>query len=209
MKRLPPFPRWVMLLVIPGIIISGCGKDRPRLDPATLPTITPTVATPGAGDGEYLIPLQQGQTVEPDDGRYTFLVPSDWTSVDAEIAEEFWVEPPAGDTDPQVTFNVVRESLNGIENPRQYAEVGQEHAQQIYPSISTISSELVRVGNRPAWRWIFTASVGSGGKFFYQVFIIDGRQGFVLTGSAPKNADPASMTNLFDSIAGSMTFVRG
>ena len=42
-----------------------------------------------------------------------------------------------------------------------------------------------------------------------KLFIIDGRQGFVLTGSAPRHADERAMQALFDSIAGSLTFVRG
>ncbi|HEY5864399.1 MAG TPA: hypothetical protein VI542_02435, partial [Candidatus Tectomicrobia bacterium] len=99
--------------------------------------------------------------------------------------------------------------IDGIENPRQYAEVGQQHGADIYPGVVTISSAAVRVGDRPAWRWLFTADIGEGGTLFYQLFIIDGRQGFVLTGSAPKDADQRTLQALFDSIAGSLTFVRG
>jgi hypothetical protein len=191
-------------------VVSACGGEpRARLDPATLPTITPTVATAVAGQGELLAPLPPGQIVVPEDGRYTFVVPDDWYAIDAGIAEEYWVQPPQAGSEPEVAVNMVRESIEGIENSRQYAEIGKEHGSEIYPGVVTISSAAVRVGDRPAWRWLFTADIGDGGTLFYQLFIIDGRQGFVLTGSAPMNADERAIQALFDSIAGSLTFVRG
>jgi hypothetical protein len=119
------------------------------------------------------------------------------------------VQPAATGAEPEVTVNVVRETLDGVENPRQYAEVGQEHGKEIYKSIVTISSAAVRVGDRPAWRWLFTADIGAEGTLYYQLFIIDGRQGFILTGSAPRTSDERAIQALFDSIAGTLTFVRG
>lgn len=200
----------ILLGILCISLVAACGGDpQPRLDPATLPTITPTPATPVVGQGEVLPALTDGQHVTPEDGRYTFLVPPDWYSLDAGIAEQYWVQPPAAGESPQVSVNVVRESIGSVENARQYAELGREHGEEIYQGVITISSAPVRVGDRPAWRWLFTADVGSGGTLFYQLFIIDGRQGFVITGSAPKDADERQMQALFDSIAGSLTFIRG
>jgi hypothetical protein len=44
---------------------------------------------------------------------------------------------------------------------------------------------------------------------YYQYFVLDGAQGFVLTGTAPSAADHSATQRLFDGIAGSLTFVRG
>lgn len=189
--------------------MSGCGNDKTLVPPR--PTITPTPVTPVAGDGPFLQPLTGGQNVSPSDGRYAFNVPADWGSIQAPPAEVAYAQPGSTNAQNAVTINLVRESLakKGIADARAYAEAARASIGDTYQDVLPLTFGPVQVGTHGAYRWTYTATTANQPHYIYQLFVIDGGEGFVLTGVAPIGADQRATQALFDSIAGSLTFVRG
>jgi hypothetical protein len=194
-------------LVIVACVACGGEKTPTRL----LPTITPTPATPVAGAGPFLAPLTGGHSYVAADSHYSISVPSDWTRINAPPAEQTFVQPGSTELANGVTVNLVRERLGptGITTAQAYAESARQRIGDIYQDVAPISFDPVRIGTHGAWRWTYTAKAGGVNHYFYQLFVIDGAEGFVLTGVAPVDADQRATQALFDSIAGSLTFVRG
>jgi hypothetical protein len=182
------------------LILVGCGGDEAN-DP------TPSVEAGQPGGVNVLRPMTTGQEVQSPDGRYSLRVPGEWVEYDDPVAELAYRTIA---DDPALALNVVRDPELG-ESPRVqvYAEEGRERIARIYRNVNSLSLSPVRVGTIEAYRWIFTATVGERERLMYQLYVVEGGQGFVLTGSAPINTDLDVLSSTFDGIAGSLTFARG
>jgi hypothetical protein len=140
------------------------------------------------------------------DGRYSMFVPGDWVEVAVGLSEITYRSPDATST---MILSVSREELVDIRRPQAYAEAGRRSVTAIYSNVLTLSMTPVQVGGIEAYRWIYTATVSGSERLFYQLFLIDGNEGFVVTGFAPATVDFGTTQALFDSMAGSINFARG
>jgi hypothetical protein len=168
----------------------------------------PAAETPSAAriGNLTLQPLQAGRDVTAADGRFALRVPADWVAANAPVAELSYRSPESGE---QLSFSIVREELADIQRAQAYAEAGRRRIGELYQNVITLSLTPVRVGSHEAYRWVYTAGTASGEFFFYQLFLVDGGDGFVMTGLAPMTTDFAHAQSVFDSIAGSITLARG
>ncbi|MDQ3548793.1 MAG: hypothetical protein M3439_08230 [Chloroflexota bacterium] len=182
-----------------ALLLTGCGGQANAPSGAT--------ATSGrAGSLNELQPLTAGRDVLAPDGRYSLRVSGEWVRYDDPIAELAFRTVAE---DPALALNVVREDIGDNPRVQVYAEEARDRIGSIYRNVISLSLSPVRIGALEAYRWIYTASIGEQERLFYQVYLVDGGQGFVLTGSAPITADLPTISSTFDAIAGSMTFARG
>lgn len=188
-----------MLLV--ATLLAGCGGDASDRGPR--PTAT-SEASPGAT--ARLVPLTSGRDVLAPDGWYTMRIPLDWTEVESPISE---TAVQSSSTSPRLTLNVTREQLDTITQPQAYLEATRRQISQMYENVLPISMAAVTVGDVPAYRWLYTATVSGQQRLIYQLFIVNQGTGLVLTGLAPATADFDETRRVFDSIAGTLQFGRG
>lgn len=188
----------IATLLLVGVI--GCGGSQ------TAPPATETAAPRIGPGGPVLRGLTSGRQITAPDGRYAMFVPADWLEVNAGLAE---VSFRSSDASDPYSVSVTREQLNGLRQPQAYAESGRRSVSNVYSNVLTLSMSPVQVGEIPAYRWLYTATVGGSERLFYQLFLIDGGEGFVVTGNAPVASDFSDAQVLFDSIAGSISFARG
>lgn len=185
-----------------ALLLAGCGSG----DGSGNGNPNPTGTSGPANGPNVLQPLTSGRDVQPSDGRYSLRVPGEWVQYDDPIAELAF--RTVAET-PSLSMNVVREEVPDNPRVQVYAEEARERIARLYRNVNSMSLAPVKIGNIEAYRWIYTASVGQQQRLFYQVYIVDGGQGFVLTGSAPISADVPTVREMFDAIAGSLTFARG
>lgn len=203
--RALPVLLFVLVLAAPATACDD-GSQRPVLPQAT---ITPTPVTPVAGEGPFLQPLTTGQEVAAPDARYTVRLPGNWHAIQAPPAELAYAQPGSTKAADAVTVNITRQNVGEGLTVRAYADSAQQANSRVYKDIVTLAYGPVQVGTHPGFRWVYTATTSGSPHLIYQLFIIDGRQAFVLTGVAPHSANVTDTQALFDSIAGSWTFVRG
>jgi hypothetical protein len=189
-----------LVALVTAVTLAACGGD----DGAS-PTAT---SDPNAQSGgrQTLSPLTAGRDVLAPDGRYSLRIPADWIRVDDPLAELAFRSTT---TEPQLYMNVVREDLNGVDRAQAYAESARRRVGTIYANVVSISLAPVKIGDIDAYRWVYSATAGERERLFYQLYIVDGGQGFVITGLAPPDADLQSTQRTFDSVAGTLTFARG
>lgn len=219
-----PYPmRMLSGLLVIAFVLAGCGGARDGSDdlPPMPPTITPEVITPEpsptiaapptpASEGEVLDALEEGQEVEPDDRRYSVVLPELWVAGSAPSADLAYRESGGLTGDQEYSYNVMREQLPaGINDAQAYAEAGRDAVETTFDDVETLSMEPVQLGGIQGVRWVYTLTVTADTVFVHQVYIVDGRTGFLLTGSAPADGDLDSAHRLFDSISGSFSFPRG
>ncbi|MEX1158484.1 MAG: hypothetical protein WEC79_06095 [Thermomicrobiales bacterium] len=183
-----------------ALLVAGCGGDQGDASDRATETAPPT------GGSNALQPLRSGRDVLAPDGRFSLRVPGEWVRYDdpfAELAFRTVAE------DPAIALNVVREELAENPRPQVYAEDARRRISSSYSNVVSLSLSPVKIGALEAYRWVYTATAGGQDRLFYQLFVVDDGQGFVLTGVAPIGADFNVTRSLFDSIAGTLTFARG
>lgn len=191
---------FILICLLLSLIIVSCRGD----DGSVSPAASGTAGQPG--DANVLKPLDTGRDVLAPDGRYSLRVPGEWVQYDDPIAELAFRTVAE---DPALALNIVREDLGENQRPQVYAEDARRRIGSIYSNVVSLSLSPVRIGALEAFRWVYTATAGAQERFFYQLFVIDGGQGFVVTGVAPIDADFTTTRSLFDAIVGSLTFARG
>ncbi len=192
--------RYVVCFLVLALLLVGCGSGNDN-------EILSATGTSGASDGPNVLqPLTTGRDVQPSDGRYSLRVPGEWVQYDDPIAELSFRTVAE---DPSLSMNVVREDVPDNPRVQVYAEEARDRIGRLYRNVNSMSLAPVKIGSLEAYRWIYTATIGEQSRLFYQVYIVDGNQGFVLTGSAPISADVPTFRETFDSIAGSLIFARG
>jgi hypothetical protein len=187
-------------LIALALLLAGCGGDD-----AGNPTST-AIGTGQQGGPNVLRPLATGREVQAEDGRYSFRVPGEWVEYEDPLAELAFRTVAE---DPALALNVVREAVSENTRIQAYAEEAREDVGRLYSNVNSFSLTPVRIGSLEAYRWIYSATFGERRRLFYQLFVIEGSEGFVLTGYAPADADPSMVSSTFDGIAGSLTFARG
>lgn len=209
-------------LILVSAVLAGCsGGDIGTSDelPPMPPTATPIPPTPAPTiqaepevelEGEILDPLDDGQEIVAGDQRYSIVIPNFWVQGTAPTADIAYRESGAAATDHGYSYNVMREQLpDDVRDAWAYAESGRAAAEAVLPEIETISMEPVQVGTVQGVRWIYTTRLTTDTVMVHQTYIVDGRTGFLLTGSAPADGDLNAARSLFDSISGSFSFPRG
>jgi hypothetical protein len=189
----------VIVVTLLGIALAGCGGD-------SQPTATPAGQMQMGPGGPILPSLQAGRQVMAPDGRYSLFVPSDWIEIDSGIAE---VTFQSSDPGEQLTISIARERLNEIRRSQVYAEAGRRSVSAVWSNVVTLTMAPVQVGDVSAHRWVYTATINGVHRLVYQLYIVDGDEGFVLTGFAPTTVDYAQSQSVFDSVAGSFSFGVG
>lgn len=204
------------------LILTGCGgnawdsSDLPPLPPTMTsepepavepePTIEPT-PTP---EGQVLEPLEDGQEITAEDRRYTIQVPRFWVQNTAPPADLAFRESGGTPADDGFTYKVFRESLpQSVEDVEDYTALQEERLRERDPDVEMLSVEPVQIAGTQGMRAVYTTTRGSQDVLLHQVYVIDGKTGFVLTGSAPLDGDIEAAQELFDDIAGSFAFPRG
>jgi hypothetical protein len=187
-----------IVLVIAGG--SACGGS------SQTEVATETAAPHIGPGGPILRGLTAGRQVLAPDGRYSLYVPAEWLELNVGLAEVSFRSPEANSV---YQVSVTREQLDGIRQPQVYAEAGRRGVSRVYQNVLTLSMSPVQVGEVAAYRWVYTATTAGRDQMFYQLFVIDGGEGYVVTGSAPVTTEVSQMQALFDSIAGSLSFARG
>ncbi|HEX5165806.1 MAG TPA: hypothetical protein VFV93_10455 [Thermomicrobiales bacterium] len=182
------------------LLLAGCGGDG-RPDPTST---VKTTAEPG--DPHVLEPMTTGRDIVAPDGRYSLRIPGEWVEYDDPFAELSFRTVAE---DPALAINVNRDEIDESTRVQVYAEEARARISRTYRNVNSLSLTPVKIGSMEAYRWIYTAAVGTIEHLFYQVFLIDAGEGFVLTGSAPIDVDIDLVRPIFDGIAGSMTFARG
>ena len=191
---------FVSFFCVLALLLAACGGDDPASPTSTVTDVGRT------GGPNVLQPLTTGRDVQAEDGRYSLRVPGEWVEYDDPVAELSFRTVAE---DPAMALNVVREEVGDSARVQAYAEEARDDIGRSYRNVNSFSLTPVRIGALEAYRWIYTATFGERQRLFYQLFVIEGGQGFVLTGSAPIDADVARVSSTFDGIAGSLTFARG
>jgi hypothetical protein len=191
--------RVVLLAVMASVCLYGCNGER-------MPAATPTEALRVGPGGPILRPLVSGRQVLAPDGRYALFVPADWIEVPSGVAEVTYQSPDPVDT---LTVSIAREQLSETRRAQSYAEAGRRSVSAVWSNVITLTMAPVQVGEVSAYRWVYTASIGNVERLVYQLYIVEGSEGFVLTGFAPRDADIDAAQAVFDAIGGSISFGVG
>lgn len=204
-------PLFVIILML---VLAGCGGEQSTADeplPPIPPTMTPAPpATPVNLQGDVLEPLEDGQEVLPEDQRYSIVLPEFWVSGVAPGADIAYRESGGTPEDHEYAFNVMRERLPAtITDAAAYAESGRASVEESFDEVRTIAMEPVQVGDAQGMLWIYEMTVTVDPVLVHQVYIVDGRTGFLLTGSAPADGDHDAAIDVFSAITGSFTLPRG
>lgn len=180
------------------LLLAACGdSDKQTLDrPAGTAASGPVVLTP----------LTAGRDLAAPDGWYTIRVPADWVE-SPPIVAELSARSTTGES--PLSLRITREALDGITTPQAYLEATRRDINARYENVVTISLGPVRVGSVDAVRWLYTATVDGEPRMLYQLFVVQGGSGLVLTGIAPADSDYQQVGATFDTIAATLSFGRG
>lgn len=187
----------VTLLVL-SLLLGACGNSGKK-------TLEPPDGTAATGPA-VLTPLTAGRDLSAPDGWYTIRIPTDWVESPPVVAE---LAARATTGANPLSLRVTREALDGITSPQGYLEATRRDINARYEDVITVSLGPVRVGTIDAVRWLYTANVDGRPRLLYQLFVVQGGNGLVLTGVAPGDADYQQVGATFDAIAATLSFGRG
>jgi len=188
--------------VLVGITLIACGgSDAGSSADAT--ATTETVADPAE---RVLQPLVAGREFTAPDGRYSLRVPADWIKEERTLADlSFHSSAPGAD----VRFNVTSEDNRSTRTLQGYAEAARQSVEETFTNVLSVSFTTVQVGDQAAIRWMYTASVNSASRLYYQIYVVEPGRAYVLTGIAPADASFDETRATFDAVAGSFKLGRG
>lgn len=160
--------------------------------------------------GVRLDALDSGQVVAPEDQRYSLRVPEFWIHRMSPPDEIAYRDSGGTPSDSGYAYAVTREPLrDGISSVDEYVESARETVEGQADGLETLTVDPVQVAGIQGVRWVYTVQDVSGHMLMHRVYVVDGNTGFILTGSAPVKGDTRAASELFNSIAGSLTFPRG
>jgi hypothetical protein len=148
--------------------------------------LTLAAALPGPVHAQAALP----QAVSDPHGRFAMSFPTDWevaTKTEGMVAL-VGAGPPAGGHRP--TVNVVVEPLPNPMPPDAYAAAAERLAQAAFHNYTVIQEASAAIGGRPAYYRYFTWETNTGATLYQlQVFVTEGKTGFVVTGTTLDTRD--------------------
>lgn len=172
--------------------------------PATRGTVAIADGSPTRGTetpwGMPLPVLPTGQPHDDAQGRFSLTVPIGWTRLAIEEADVTFSSPPdrAGSS---AGVNVVRERVPAGTDLDGYNGASEAVLGRDYPDFRLFGLTRVTVDGRPAYKRVFTATVGGRPTQLQQVTLIDRETAYIVTCAAPREAF-ALFSPLCEQIAG-------
>ena len=171
---------------------------------AAVPTATaPAVVLTTPSGARQLPALTTGMAYRDSRGRFSFVVPSTWTQVQAAGAEVAFQSPTTPGTIP-ATVNMVVETLPSANvTLDEYDRAGEANLRQQFPDYKSIRLERVMVAGRQAYVRTYTATISGRILQLQQVYLVEGTYAYVLSSGAPQ-IDFARYATLLEQISGSL-----
>jgi hypothetical protein len=157
--------------------------------------------------GTPLPTLAGGQTYRDPQVRFSFMIPENWTQVQAAGAEVAFQAPtPAGSI--PATVNVVLEKLPSASvTLDEYDQAGETNLKQQFPDYKAVSLTKVSVDGKPAYKRVYTATIAGRLLQLQQVYLIEKDVAYLITCGAPQE-NFAANSPVFDQISGTFKIGR-
>lgn len=194
--------RSALLCVIILLSLSACGGN----DDISSRNATLTTEAQTAIDNRVLQPLVAGREFTAPDGRYSLRVPADWIKEERALADLAFHSSAPGDP---LRFNITSERNPDSRTLQGYAQAARQTVEETFVNVLSISFTPIKVGERDAMRWLYTATVSNAKHLYYQIYVVEGDRAYVLTGIAPTDANVEETRGMFDAVAGSFKLGRG
>ena len=168
---------------------------------------SPTRAGSPTAPGTPLPTLSGGQTYRDPQLRFSFMIPANWTQVQAAGAEVAFQAPAPSGAIP-ATVNVVMEKLpSSSVTLDEYDQAGEANLKQQFPDYKAISLTKVSVDGKPAYKRVYTATIAGRLLQLQQVYLIERDVAYLITCGAPQESFDANMA-VFDQISGTFKIGR-
>jgi hypothetical protein len=194
---------------------SSAPASATRSGAAPVPTVAPTAtvnvratasaastrtASPAAA-GTPLPVLGAGQPYNDPQGRFSFMIPNNWTQVQAAGAEIAFQSPAPAGTIP-ATINIVLEKLpSATVTLDEYDQAGEANLKQQFPDYKSVSLTKVTIDGKPAYKRVYTATIAGRVLQLQQVYLIERDVAYVISCGAPQESFASNATT-FDQISG-------
>lgn len=189
---------------LPTATRGGAGTPTVTRAPAAA---SPTRPASPVALGTPLPTLTGGQTYRDPQARFSFMIPANWTQVQAAGAEVAFQAPAPAGTIP-ATVNVVIETLPvAAVTLDEYDQAGEANLKQQFPDYKALSLTRVSVDGKPAYKRVYTATIAGRVLQLQQVYLIERDKAYLITGGAPQEAFAANMA-VFDQISGTFKIGR-
>jgi hypothetical protein len=180
-----------------------------QASPTTRPGGSATPARSGSPTalGTPLPTLSGGQTYRDPQARFSFMIPENWTQVQAAGAEVAFQAPTPSGQIP-ATVNVVLEKLPSASvTLDEYDQAGEANLKQQFPDYKPVSLTRVSVDGKPAYKRVYTATIAGRLLQLQQVYLIERDTAYLITCGAPQE-NFAATTAVFDQISGTFKIGR-
>lgn len=173
----------------------------------TATAVTPTRAASPAVLGTPLPTLAGGQNYRDPQVRFSFMIPANWTQVQAAGAEVAFQAPAATGTIP-ATVNIVLEKLpSATVTLDEYDQAGETNLKQQFTDYKAVSLTKVTVDGKPAYKRVYTATIAGRVLQLQQVYLIERDVAYLITCGAPQETFATNMP-VFDQISGTFKIGR-
>lgn len=190
----------------------GGSNPQPTATRTAVASPTRSAASPTRGGspvafGTPLPTLAGGQMYRDPQARFSFMIPANWTQVQAAGAEVAFQAPAPSGTIP-ATVNVVLEKLpSSAVTLDEYDQAGEANLKQQFPDYKPVSLTKVTVDGRPAYKRVYTATIAGRVLQLQQVYLIERDVAYLITCGAPQETFAANAA-IFDQISGTFTIGR-
>lgn len=168
---------------------------------------SPTRVSSPTALGTPLPTLADGQPYRDPQLRFSFMIPDNWTQVQAAGAEVAFQAPAPSGTIP-ATVNVVLEKLPSASvTLDEYDQAGEANLKQQFPDYKAVSLTKVSVDGKPAYKRIYTATIAGRVLQLQQVYLIERDVAYLITCGAPQESFAANQA-VFDQISGTFKIGR-
>ena len=173
----------------------------------TVVAASPTRAASPSVAGTPLPTLSSGQNYRDPQVRFSFMIPANWTQVQAAGAEVAFQAPAPAGTIP-ATVNIVLEKLpSATVTLDEYDQAGETNLKQQFPDYKAVSLTKVTVDGKPAYKRVYTATIAGRVLQLQQVYLIERDVAYLITCGAPQETFAANMP-VFDQISGTFKIGR-
>jgi len=175
--------------------------------PRAAASATPSRSASPTALGTPLPTLTGGENYRDPQLRFSFMIPNDWTQVQAAGAEVAFQAPAPSGTIP-ATVNVVLEKLPSASvTLDEYDQAGEANLKQQFPDYKSVSLTKVSVDGKPAYKRVYTATIAGRVLQLQQVYLIERDVAYLITCGAPQESFAANAA-VFDQISGTFKIGR-